>query len=342
MNTMKKLYGFSLVELMIAMTISLVLMLGVATIMINTKRTYNVQQDKTQVQENARFAMEFLNKHLRMSGYFGCSGTVPTNITPLQGQDNISRANLVTDLYPSDVILVSFIDSEQAAFSVLHESPAPLNASPLQAGQKVFTFTNRGELFPNDQVIASDCGGSDRYEVESIDDTSNQVTLKTSLVRTYSNGNQSYGAQLGRLVTYRYFVAATDDGFSLFRDKDKNASNSSLKFNDPLDTNSENVEELIQGVENMQIRYGVDTDSDGAINQYQTSTQVNNNWNNVISVRITLLVNTIKERLDQEEDTGTYVLDPNLTYNSNGAPIDHRRRIIFTTTVMLRNNSTTM
>ena len=86
----------------------------------------------------------------------------------------------------------------------------------------------------------------------------------------------------------------------------------------------------------------VDTDSDGAINQYQTSTQVNNNWNNVISVRITLLVNTIKERLDQEEDTGTYVLDPNLTYNSNGAPIDHRRRIIFTTTVMLRNNSTTM
>jgi len=291
MNTMKKLYGFSLVELMIAMTISLVLMLGVATIMINTKRTYNVQQDKTQVQES----------------YFGCSGTVPTNITPLQGQDNISRANLVTDLYPSDVILVSFIDSEQAAFSVLHESPAPLNA-----------------------------------EVESIDDTSNQVTLKTSLVRTYSNGNQSYGAQLGRLVTYRYFVAATDDGFSLFRDKDKNASNSSLKFNDPLDTNSENVEELIQGVENMQIRYGVDTDSDGAINQYQTSTQVNNNWNNVISVRITLLVNTIKERLDQEEDTGTYVLDPNLTYNSNGAPIDHRRRIIFTTTVMLRNNSTTM
>jgi type IV pilus assembly protein PilW len=324
--------GFSLVEMMVAMTISLVLVLGVATIMISSKRSYNVQQDMARMQENARFAIEFLNKDLRMAGYFGCSFVPPMGVMPLEGRDNVNRANLSSDSNPSDVILVRFVDTNRNAFSVV-APPAPAT-NPLQEGQINFTPTVRGDLFIGDTVIASDCGSSEAYTITNI--TNNNIFLtrvncrslltSNGLCKTYNNKGLSDGAEIRRLVFYRYFIGSTNDGgFSLFRDI--NPINATLDIN--------NADELIQGVENMQIRYGVDTDPniDGVANQYQTANNIID-WTRIVSVRIYLVVNTIKERFDKEPDTETYDVGEDQDYDPQN---DHRRRTIFTTTVMLRN-----
>ncbi|MEN8218708.1 MAG: PilW family protein [Pseudomonadota bacterium] len=305
--------GFSLIELMVAVTISIVLMLGVTNIMISTKRAYYVQNDMGLLLENARFATEFLNNDLRMAGYFGCSGQTPTDVISLAGANNNGG---------SDVILVSFADANQNAFSVVHAPPTDLNASPLQQGETNFTVTTRGELFVGDTVIASDCGSSTSYTVNTVTDTT--VTLNPGLDKIYGNGGQSHGAELRRLVTHRYFIATSTNGFSLFRDNGP--------IDDPLETS--NAEELVEGVENMQIRYGEDTNDDGVIDQYLNSDNVTD-MQNVVAIRITLLLNTITERYDREPDTETYALDPESSVY--GPPDDYFRRAVFTTTVKLRN-----
>ncbi len=61
--------GFSLVELMIALVVGLMLTAGVIRIFIANKQTYRVADANARIQENARFAIEILGRHLRLTGY---------------------------------------------------------------------------------------------------------------------------------------------------------------------------------------------------------------------------------------------------------------------------------
>ncbi|SDX36939.1 PilW family protein [Marinobacter mobilis] len=70
--------GLSLVELMIALVLGLILSAGVITIFISAKQDYQLQDAVSQIQENARFSLEFLARDIRMAGYSGCSNDMPT------------------------------------------------------------------------------------------------------------------------------------------------------------------------------------------------------------------------------------------------------------------------
>lgn len=62
-------HGLTLIELMIALLISSVLMFGVGTIYVSSKRGYNLQDNLARQQENSRFSVEMLTHDLRMAGY---------------------------------------------------------------------------------------------------------------------------------------------------------------------------------------------------------------------------------------------------------------------------------
>lgn len=64
-----KTQGVTLIELMISMAISLILLLGVVTIYISSKRGFALQEGMAEQQENGRFAIEILTKDLRMAGF---------------------------------------------------------------------------------------------------------------------------------------------------------------------------------------------------------------------------------------------------------------------------------
>lgn len=61
--------GLSLVELMIAMSISLVIILGVTQVFVASKRTYNLQNGIGSLQENGRFALDSLSHSIGLAGY---------------------------------------------------------------------------------------------------------------------------------------------------------------------------------------------------------------------------------------------------------------------------------
>ena len=60
--------GFSLVELMIAMTLGLIVLLAVGSIFIGSRQTYRVQEDNARLQEAGRYALEVLGRSIRQAG----------------------------------------------------------------------------------------------------------------------------------------------------------------------------------------------------------------------------------------------------------------------------------
>ena len=64
--------GFSLIELLLALAISLAVVLGVTQIFMAANSTYRAQSASAGMQEDARFVLSKLLQEIRMVGVFGC------------------------------------------------------------------------------------------------------------------------------------------------------------------------------------------------------------------------------------------------------------------------------
>ena len=69
-------YGVSLIELMVGILISSILMLGMYQIFMASRVTFQMQEGLSRVQENGRFAMDYLQRTVRMVGFLGCGSDV--------------------------------------------------------------------------------------------------------------------------------------------------------------------------------------------------------------------------------------------------------------------------
>lgn len=72
--------GLTLIEIMIALLLGVFLIGGVLGIFVNTRETYRVEEALSRLQENGRFAMDFIGRDLRMAGYSFCPRA--SNIIP--------------------------------------------------------------------------------------------------------------------------------------------------------------------------------------------------------------------------------------------------------------------
>ena len=91
--------GFSLVEMMIAMTIGLMITAGLVTIFSNTANSQQELRRSAQQIENGRYAMDVVSQDLQVTGYFGsfrkisAPATAPDPcsllLTDLQGSINL-------------------------------------------------------------------------------------------------------------------------------------------------------------------------------------------------------------------------------------------------------------
>ena len=64
--------GMSLIELMIAITLSLFIVAALISLFVNSKQNYRLNENMSRLQENARFAVSFIARDLRMADYRNC------------------------------------------------------------------------------------------------------------------------------------------------------------------------------------------------------------------------------------------------------------------------------
>ena len=61
--------GFTLVELMVSMGIGMVILAAVTTTFMSQTRIYNAQEQVNEMQQNARGALDIINREVKMAGY---------------------------------------------------------------------------------------------------------------------------------------------------------------------------------------------------------------------------------------------------------------------------------
>lgn len=73
--------GFTIVEIMLAITLSMILIAGVIQIYLSSKESFRVQNELARLQENQRIALEFLQRDIRLAGFVA----PPARITAIPG-----------------------------------------------------------------------------------------------------------------------------------------------------------------------------------------------------------------------------------------------------------------
>lgn len=321
--------GLSLVELMVAMTIGLIILAAISSLFVSSKQTYTAQDSLSRLQENARFAMQFLIKDIRLAGYFGCLNTVDTSTTntALNGGTNfnnniffsvegVENASGTWSRSASAIPTAMKAGTDAFAVRFADESAAANIAPGMLNGYSDLNVDSAASFIPNDIVIISDCEGSDVMKITGIAGNTLQHSAG-SLRKAYEPP-----ARIIKITTRQYFVRTkTVDGKPI-----------------PVLIREENgtANELVEGIENLQVLYGEDTDSppDGVANTYRTANAVAD-WSKVTSMRIGILARTIDDK-NTDLDNASYDVDGDGT-NELVNPGDRYRRRIFQTTVQLRN-----
>ncbi|MFK7733239.1 MAG: PilW family protein [Pseudomonadales bacterium] len=140
--------GVTLVELLIAMGLSVFLMAAVIQSFLGSKQSTDVVQAQARMQENARFAMMFLTRSIRMAGF-------PSQLIPPDGLPDISivDSNWRGDLMPANATFASF--AQQAA--VWGENNSSATMSNLKSNTDVVHIRLQGM---GDGSV-TDCQGRD-------------------------------------------------------------------------------------------------------------------------------------------------------------------------------------
>lgn len=151
--------GFGLIELLIALALSLVVILGVAQIFIAAKNTYVSQSTAAGMQEDARFVLSKMIQEIRMVGMFGCLGTITdessagsfnaSQITPISWDNANQKLTLVTaDIGSGGGAPTWTVISDCRNTATAHNgAPTPTS------GQLAFPIRRLVYNFSNDQLL---------------------------------------------------------------------------------------------------------------------------------------------------------------------------------------------
>lgn len=61
--------GFTLIELMIALLLGLIVIGAIGAVFLSSSRTYRTTESLSRLQENARFAVQFISREVQLAGY---------------------------------------------------------------------------------------------------------------------------------------------------------------------------------------------------------------------------------------------------------------------------------
>jgi type IV pilus assembly protein PilW len=414
-------YGLTLIELMIAITIGLILVLGLIQVFSASRAAYQLSQGIARNQENARFALDFMQRDIRMAGHAGCvndqsllstdaAGKITGgNIRSLFLNDAAREANDASGLAfplrfdvsvqgfeasgtaPGDVLSISTTPSvgvagnwtpalpdALAGLSPIHGSDIIVlrYMSPIQSTVTAMNVTTSGnstlgyasEAASTSSKVAT--GGSGLYAIGNCGATSvfqatgtpsnttmavnisglNQTALGYTVpgTNTHVTENYSYAPNqtwLYRAETMAYYVAlnTTNNVPALYR----------VRWTAPDGGELAPVpEEMVEGVESIQLRYGEDSAAltaafpSGYIDKSASAATIGDpmphtaagatsakQWQRVGNVQMGLLVRGTNDRaaVDQSDQAKT-VLGVQIT-----APADGHFRYSYETTIALRN-----
>ena len=336
--------GFTLVELMVAITLGLFLLIGLISLLVSTVISRSELDKSSRQIDNGRYALQLLSEDIQLAGFVGApSGAAFANVVPVACPASIADLGYAATTSPgtssvplptyqpgSTPTCIDHVMSGTAMMVVTRASTNAVSVASAVAGERYLQMSNCA----NDTLPFAVAAGS--------------ATASFTLMQ--KDCLSSNLAPLRKIVQHIYYVSScnvcgTD-------------TTPTLKMAEYVN-GAMTVTPLVEGIENLQLDYGIDMDANGSPDCYTSNpsnppaaeiavavcpqttpaydwTVAATNWANVMTVRIHVLARNT-EASGGWTDGRTY--DMGLAVPSAGPFKDAVKRHVYSTVARLYNSS---
>jgi type IV pilus assembly protein PilW len=328
--------GFSLIELMIAITLGLVILAALTSFFVQTSGNRTEMERNTRQIENGRYAIDAMREDIGLAGFFA-------DTSPL-----VTPAWVLNDVCPPDIASYGF------SIAGGYSAPVPVRGYAAGAGAPAGCLQS---LVPNSDVI-----GIRRFGTEALtpaeaaavptrwylqnsqcteDDPLIPLVIATGagpfpLQRVACGGQVARVWRMREQIYYLRTCSTCDpvpDGVpTLWRAE---------LGGDPAAGGAMRHSALVEGIEMLRFDYGIDTDGDGMPNLWSrcdTSPAAPCDaagWSNVTAVKVYVLSRTLEESREWKDDK-----EYNMGLSGTIGPIgDKYKRHVYSAVIVLPNRT---
>lgn len=315
--------GMTLVELMVALAIGSFLLLGAVTVFMQGRSTFRTNENVARLQENARFVLDAIEPDIRMAHYFGLT-TRAGKIT-----NRASQSDPHAGLGPSSCANNWAVDLDNAVEGTNGAYPWACAATGNhQAGSDTITIRRVEEdALPNPPAPAAGTMYLQSWRLQP-----GQIFTGSPVPTSDSSSS------VHELVVNGYYVS--DDSSLSTPDNDV----PSLRVKTLVPGPAIQDQEVLPGVEDMQIQFGVDTDAvdmagRGVVDRFVDADHAIITPGavgfipdaEILAVRVWVRVRAERPEVGYENTTNYVYADENFTAS------DSFRRAVVSKTIYLRN-----
>lgn len=285
----KQSQGFSLVELLVAMVVGLIVVSGAFSLHSASRKTQVKNEEQMDMVADARFAIEMIAYDLRHAGMWG--GTNKDGLIECKSTDPACTSTSSGDAPPTamasgDCGVGWYYNLAQPVFATNNSNPYGSTCIP--AGEGYVANTDVLEIRYADSNVASALMPGQVYVRSNFMNGRVFVGATPPVLQAYESSPLTRNHELHAYVYYvSNYTDTVGDGIPSLRRV--------ALVNQP----SLQTQKLISGVVDMQVQFGVDTNADQIVDRYDHPDVVtaNNDWLNVYSAKIMLLMRTDKQQL---------------------------------------------
>jgi len=316
--------GFTLTELMVAAALGAVIIAGQLAVYLHATKAHNSLFRLNQEMENGRYAIQLMREDLWHAGFWGeyVPTMAPTAAAPLcaafdtwtagdvlnfislpvygydNGADLPGDCTMVTDrVAGTDVLVVRHADT------CIADAGTDNNCADL-AENTLYLQVSLCGSDPSPFVLDSDPDDSDQDPFTLLQKDASGKNCQTPLYTiTYADRR--------KILSHLYYIKDVDGTPTLMR--------SEIVYIPGPTPGSGHIQQgtpiaLVEGVEYMEIEYGIDSDTNGSPDSFTTAPATIGDWASVVAIKLHLLTRTLEETPGYTDDKtyrlGTTTLGP--------------------------------
>lgn len=326
--------GFTLVELMVALTLGLVLSGLIVGIFISNAQSYRVQNALARTQESGRFSLEYIGRDIRGASFLG-SCQAPGSAARITNTLNSGySANFAAGIEGYDASGASWSPALNASISAhtpttgsdiltlrLASGGIPVE-TPYMPNTAAALHVQAGNNLKEGQiVVVCDASAAAIFQITNANPSTSGTLVHNTGTGTPGNSTTDLGktfgvgAEIFGFTNKSYFVApsGSGSGTSLWLKEDDQA---------PV--------ELAENVERLQVEYGLSPDvGSRSTDRYVAASSVTD-WGLVTAVRLHLLIASNEAGLLTSGASAP-------SFNGTATPSSTRIRKTYTAVINLRN-----
>ncbi|MES2885823.1 MAG: PilW family protein [Pseudomonadota bacterium] len=368
-TTSNRMQGLTLVELMIALTLGLIVIAALVAVFMGSNRNFRQNEALATMQDNARFALDALSRDLAMAGYWGGVRAIDAEISvrvSAAAAAAVAKASATGDCGPAtqaasyhwlfDVATPLVFRNHTLGTATISNDFRCLLPANIQPDTDVLMIrrvsavdalppigaglaANRFYVKTNRNIASLFRATSATFDPTGPLDCPDSAGLSTACKPTEATPTQQVYAYTPQIYYIRSYLKSNADGTPIYDGLPILCRRYLNDTDTTLDYPAMVEDCLAEGVENLQIEWGIS--SDGSTVQNYVANPTAEQLLQARTARIHILVRSTSKNVQASNDVKSYVLADLGTPNAWTPPADSPPgpvlRRAFTTTVQLKN-----